>query len=879
MSTKTKAYFSAPVETVLRDFTIDPRQGLDAQRAGERREGHGANRLREARRKRAWVILYDQFKSALAIILTVAAIFSFGLGHLAEGIAIVAVILVNAGIGFISELRAVRSMEALQEKGSPTARVRREGSEKEIPIDEIVPGDIVLHEGGDLVAADMRVLEANALQVDESPLTGESVPVYKTADPVGEGASLAERKSMLYRGTTITNGSGMGVVVATGMDTELGRIAELAESAEEEVTPLEKRLERLGRRMAVLVVVAAAVIALAGLFAGQPTVLMIQTAIALGVAAIPEGLPIASTLALARGMRLMAKRNALINRLAAVESLGATDVIFTDKTGTLTENRMTLRQIVTAEGTLRVEDDGDGEQGSVLGRRVLEIGVLCNNAALDIDGEAVGDPTEIALIRAGRQFQIEREALLERYPEEREESFDPDVKMMATLHGDEDGFRVAVKGAPAAVLDVCNEYTTAGQETAGLSEEERRDWLEKAEALATDGLRVLAMAEKRVPDLGVNPYEGLCLVGLVGLLDPPREGVYESLDTCRRAGVTVVMVTGDAPATARAIGLETGLADEPEQTVLTGSDLGDFTDVAGEARERILNTRIFARVSPEQKLRLMEIYQEAGHVVAMTGDGVNDVPALKKADIGVAMGLRGTDAAREAADMVLKDDSFASIVAAIKQGRIIFGNIRKSVIFMLCTNIAEILVVATASLLGAPLPLRPLQILYLNVLTDVFPALALGLGRGSDRVMDDPPKKSEEAVLDRRHWIAIGIWGSIVAACVLAAFAWALYGLNLGEDRAITMSFVALGMSKLWFVLNLRDKDSTLFKNAILQNRWIWIAVGICILLLVAAVYMPGLSTVLKSHPLGVRDWGIVIGLSLVPMVAGQIYLAVRKPR
>lgn len=884
-SMSTDSFHSRRAEDVLQELEVDPVRGLALEEVKTRQERWGKNELEQAKGKSAWTILLDQFKSLLVVILAGASVLAFVSGRYAEGIAIVGVLVVNGAIGFVSEWRAVRSMEALRKLGKPSTRVLRDGKADEIAVAELVPGDMVLFEGGDMVPADLRVVEANSVVVDESPLTGESVPVPKDEEPVKGEALLAERSDMLFKGTTVVGGSGSGVVVATGMDTEIGNIAAMTAGAESEITPLEKRLNTLGTRLAVVSVSLAVIIALIGIWAGQPAMVMVQTAIALGVAAIPEGLPIVATIALARGMWMMARKQAIINRLTAVETLGSADVIFTDKTGTLTENRMALRKIRTASDELDAESPEIwkktlADDAYDIARRIMEIGVLCNNASLsEEEGELLGDPTEVALLEAGRGAGINREELLREMPEEREVPFDPEVMMMATYHRDGDGYRVAVKGAPRSILGACTAVAGSGGAHEDFDEDKRRTWKELADDLALEGLRVLGVAEKQVQSPNEEPYENLVLLGLAGLLDPPREDVEDALEACRAAGIEVVMVTGDSPPTASAIAGKTGLVpDEPEEaSALAGGEIKDPEDVTRKDRKRYLDESVFARVSPEQKLNLLSLYQEAGHTVAMTGDGINDVPALKKADIGVAMGKRGTDAAREAADMVLKDDAFPTIVAAVKQGRIIFANIRKSALFMLCTNAAEILAVAAASFAGAPLPLRPMQILYLNVLTDVFPALALGLGPGSDSVMRDRPRKRDTPILGKRHWLFVGGWSVFLATCVLVALGAGVKGLGLSEAEAVTTSFLTLGVGKLWFVFNLREPDSTVLDNNIVKNKWMWGALGVCGALLAAAVYVPGLSDVLGTRGIGMGAWGIVLVLSLLPMVAGQALLTVRR--
>lgn len=905
MTSEGKIYHSRTADEVLRQLGVDSDRGLTEGEVERRRERHGANQLRRAKRRSVWSIVLDQLKSVVLFILILAAVVAFATGRLPEGIALVAVVIVNGLIGFISEWRATRSMEALRTLGRQVARVRRDGQGQEVAAHELVPGDIVLLSGEDVVPADLRLVESSGLRVNEAVLTGESVPANKRTDPVEEDAPLAERSCMLYKGTGVSEGSAVAVVVSTGMDTELGRIAELAGGVEEEETPLQQNLDRLGRRLAYVALGAAGIIAVVGLLLGRPPYLMLETAIALGVAAVPEGLPIVATIALARGMWLMAQRQAVINRLKAVETLGSTGTIMSDKTGTLTENRMTVRRLVTPGRDHQLDlqpgrtEPLDPSQvpDDPLVRRMGEIGVLCSNASLgEIRevGDELGDPTEVALLEAGLGMGMTREELLEDRPEVREVSFDPDVMMMATFHRADDAYEVLVKGAPNAVLGACETVATAEGGETELSDEEREKWRERARELAGNGYRLLTMADRRTDNADEDPYQQLRLVGLVALFDPPREGVKASIDACQSAGIRVCMITGDRADTAFAIGRQTGVIDDPDAGVISGSELKNIEELSGDERQKVLNTQVFARVSPEQKLNLVSLFKDSGQTVAVTGDGVNDAPALKKADIGIAMGKRGTDAARQVADMILKDDAFSSIVAAVQQGRIIFDNIRKSVMFMLCTNLAEVMAVALAAFAHAPLPLRPLQILYLNVLTDVFPALALGVNRGSAKVMDRPPRDPRESVLTREHWRAIAGWSSLMAGCVLTGLILAsLLGIGGGggipipatgmeqeqQFAIVTISFLTLAFGKLWFVLNLRDPGTTIFDNDVVRNRWVGAAVGVCIVLLLMAVYVPGLSHVLKTRPPSTLGWILVLGLSAVPVVVGQVIRAAQVHR
>jgi len=885
--------WAVPWREVLEALHVSGDDGLGSSEVQKRRRAYGPNRLRGAESKNAWRILVEQFKSLIVLLLAVAAGLSFAFGEWVEGVAVAVVIAINTAIGFITELKAVRSMEALQRMGSVDAKVRREGQAKVIPAEKLVPGDIVLLAGGDVVTADLRLIEASRLQVNESALTGESVPVGKGVKPVAEGAPLAERSSIVFKGTAVTRGAGEGVVVATGMQTELGRISSLVEEAEEEVTPLEKRLKQLGRRLIWVTLGIAALVIAAGVVAGKEVLLMVEAGIALAVASVPEGLPIVATVALARGMWRMARRNALINHLSAVETLGATNVILTDKTGTLTENQMTAVQVGLDAGRVEVAGEGLETTGEFLrdGERIdpaddqalwhaLEAGVLCNDASLGQgDAEekrtAVGDPLEVALLVMGAKAGLERDQLLERKPEVREEAFDSDSKMMATFHEEDGRYRVAVKGALEAVIEASLRVLAPAGER-DLDDAEREAWQEQNARMAREGLRVLAVATKVVDDPDEAPYEDLTFLGLIGLLDPPREEVRPAIEAALGAGVRVVMVTGDQPATARNVAQAVGLVEDQDAEAIHGADLEEPDRLTPEERQRVLQAPIFARVSPKQKLDLIAAHQDEGYVVAMTGDGVNDAPALKKADIGVAMGQRGTQVAREAADMVLRDDAFSTIVVAIEQGRAIFGNIRKFVLYLLSCNVAEVMIVALASMVNAPLPIQPLQILFLNLVTDVFPALALGMGKGDPTVMDRPPRDPQEPIMTRHHWLEVGGYGLAITISVLGGFALALTRLGMNEARAVTLSFLSLALAQLWHVFNMRDRGTHLIRNDITRNLYVWGALVLCVALLLVAVYVPGLARLLGVVDPGTGGWALALGMSLVPLVIGQTLKQVR---
>ncbi len=855
--------WALPAAEVAAALGVDPALGLPEDEAARRLEATGPNRLREGRRASGWRIFFRQFEGLTTLLLAAAGVAAFAFGEGAEGVAIVAVLALNSAIGFVTELRAVRSIEALRRLGIALTRVRRAGRVLEVAAEELVPGDIILIEAGDLVTADLRLLSASRLQSDESQLTGESLPVDKGADPVPAATGVADRTSLLHKGTPVVRGSGEGVVVATGMATELGRIAALVAQARGERTPLEERIERLGRALAFLALGIAAVTTVAGVLSGRGLFLMIETGVALAVAAIPEGLPIVATLALARGMWRMVRRQALVNRLAAVETLGAVTLICTDKTGTLTENRMTLTRIAVAAG-----DFAPGAEEPAV-REALEAGVLCGNASLgaslDPLAGASGDPLELALLEAGSRAGLDRAALLARWPEVREEAFDPATRMMATFHrgGSGGALRVVVKGAPEAVLAA-----------SGLGEEERRRWLERNHDLARQGFRILGLAAKAASSPDESPYDGLTWLGLAALEDPPRPEAREAIGACRRAGIRVVMVTGDQVATARAVASAVGLGAEAD--VVSGAELRQAVTGSPEEKRRALAAGIFARVDPEQKLDLIALHQETGAVVAMTGDGVNDAPALRKADVGVAMGLRGSQVAKEAADVVLKDDSFATLVAAIHQGRVIFSNIRRFIFYLLSCNTAEVMVVGVASLIAVPLPILPLQLLFLNLVTDVFPALALGLGEGDARVMERPPRDPAEPLLARRHWAAITGYAALMAGAVFGALAWASR-LGMDAGSSVTVTFLTLAFAQLWHVFNVRGRRSSLLAREVAGNPYVWGALLLCTALLLLAVYVPPVARALRLVDPGARGWGVVAVMSLLPLAAGTV-LRGRKP-
>jgi len=877
--------YSGSYDDALAVLDVDSKTGLTTQEATRRQQTYGENLIRQRKSRTLFSLLADQFRSVIVWLLSAAALLSFAVGDIPEAIAIACVLLINTLIGFVTSWKAIRSMEALYRMVAVIARVRRNGRSELLPVRELTPGDIVLLEGGDIVPADIRLLEAANLYCDESSLTGESLPVQKTVRALAADTLVADRTNMGFKGASVVRGSGVGVVTSIGLETELGRIAALARSASSEAHPLEKRLDKLGQTLVWVAFGLSALIALVGYLRGLGLADMIETAIALAVAAVPEGLPVVATLALARGMLRMARRNTLIARLSAVETLGATTIILTDKTGTLTENRMTVVGLLLEGRDIDVEEDLSEKiltDDKVL-RMALEIGVLCNTAEIPDavapgKPDGVGDPMELALLNVANVVGVRPDLDPSDRPEVAKHAFDFRCKMMATVHKTESGFFTAVKGAPEAVLSHAEKVLTS-KGTQELTDIDRENWLARVEAAARKGYRLLGVASKETLTSDGMPYTSLTLVGFVCLQDPLRDDVQEAIAQCQNAGVRVVMMTGDHIATASEIAAQAGLADDGRVVALSERDLkgmekGEFRD---DLREKLLKADVFARVSPESKLRLVEFYQKVGHVVAMTGDGVNDAPALKKADIGIAMGQRGTQVARDAAEMVLKDDAFSSIIAAMQQGRVIFGNIRRFVIYLMSCNFSEILVVGIAILAGMPAPLIPLQILFLNIVTDVFPAFALGLGEGDASVMNQPPRDPKKPIVEKRHWLEITVFGGLITLSTLGAYWASLDYFHMPTGDATTIAFLTLALAQLWHVFNMRDLTEPKIANSVTKNPFIWAALALCVGLLASAFYTPILANIMMLSALNSFQLLLAVCASLLPLFLGQIWLLLKE--
>ena len=809
--------------------------GLDPAEVERRRAEHGPNELPEGRKRSLLRMAFDQLADLMILVLLAAAVVAGVVGEPSDTFAIVLIVLLNAVIGFVQEYRAEKAMEALRQMAAPFARVRRGGAQQDVPSAELVPGDLVLLEAGNIVPADLRLVESARLSVAEAALTGESHPIEKALDVLDDPAlSLGDRANMAWKGTMVAAGRGSGVVVAIGSQTELGRIAQLLDSADEVKTPLQKRLARFGGRLAVLVLVVCAGVFAAGLARGEPPALMFLTAVSLAVAAIPEALPAVVAISLALGASRMAKQNALVRRLPAVETLGSVTTICTDKTGTLTQNKM-LAEAFWEPGE---------EQSPTVG--LLEAMALVNDAVWDSAGALSGDPTETALVEAAQAHGQDPTALREALPRVAELPFDSTRMRMATVHAVDGGFRVLVKGAPEAVLPECGDAAES---------------LAKAEELAAQGLRVLAFAERRLEtlpeDLSTIERE-LSLLGLVGLMDPPREEAQGAVAECKAAGIVPVMITGDHPATARAIAVRLGILEEGGR-VLNGTELAALNDEDFAAQ--VGEIRAFARVDPGQKIRIVRALQATGQFVAMTGDGVNDAPALKRADIGVSMGEGGTDVAREASHMVLLDDNFATIVLAVREGRRIFDNIRRFVLYTMSSNAGEILTISVAPFLGLPIPLLPIHILWINLLTDGLPGLALAAERAEPGVMSRPPRPPDESIFAGGLWQHIVWVGLVIAVLCLGVQAWAI---RSGSDHAQSMVFTVLCLSQLGHVMAIRSDRESLLRIGVFTNKPLIAAVVGTALLQLATLYLPFLNPIFKTTPLPLSELLLCLGLSSV---------------
>ena len=920
-------WHALPIGDVLKDLDVQD-EGLSSEEAARRLSKYGENQLQEAPRPTFWQMLWEQLNNFVVIMLVVASIISAVLGDYVEAAAIMAIVVLNAILGIVQESRAEEALAALQKLAAPDAQVIRDGRRQVIPARKLVPGDIILLEAGNYVPADVRLLETMNLKVEEAALTGESVPVQKVNDLVEEDASLGDRKNSAFMSTLVSYGRGKGVVTGTGMKTQIGLIASMIQGIHTEETPLQKRLDQLGKTLGWAALIICGLVFGIGWIRGYDPLEMFIVAVSLAIAAVPEGLPAVVTISLALGMREMVKRHALIRRLASVETLGSATVICSDKTGTLTQNEMTVTQISVDGKDIFVTGTGYAPQGQFqingdtiaiheypAATTALWVGALNNDALLEHNQDGthkmIGDPTEGAIIVAAAKADKEYQELNKDYPRVQEIPFDSVRKRMTTIHEVrdpqtkdfspfktedlvKDWYVVAVKGAPDVLLELCQQYQTFDDKRSAMTDDVRERIRVANDQMASKALRVIAVAYKVVKELPeeLTPEtveNDLIFTGLVGMIDPPRTEVSDSLSMAAKAGIRTIMITGDYPQTARAIAESIGLI-KPKQQVITGTELSQMTDQS--LREKIKSVNVFARVSPEHKMRIVDALQSHGEVVAMTGDGVNDAPAIKRSDIGVAMGITGTDVAKETADMVLTDDNYTSIVSAVEQGRVIYSNIRKFVFFLLSSNVAEIMIIFLATLAGLPTPLTAIQLLWLNLVTDGAPALALAMEKGDPDIMEQKPRAKDEPIINRTMGIGIIVQTFAQTGAVLMAFGLGLlWHLEAGAtvsgnpltyilqhdwrgvdvQTAETMAFLTLSLAELFRAYTVRSERASLFRIKVFSNKYMQVAVALSIILLLLVANVPFLQPIFNTHFLSGTEWLVVLGLALIPAVAEEI--------
>jgi len=879
-------------EKVSSKLSTDLEKGLSSELAKERLKSHGYNELISKEGPTIWQMLLSQFQDFLVLILIGASLVSALIGEVTDSVVIILIVVLNATLGVVQEFKANKALEALKKMAAQEAKVIRDGKIIEIPARELVPGDLVILEAGNYVPADLRLVESVNLKIEEASLTGESVPVEKNAEIVfNNDVPLGDRSNSAFMSTVVTYGRGKGIVVETGMNTEIGLIAEMLESYEEESTPLQKKLAELGKILGIASLAICGIVFILGLIRGVPILEMFMTAVSLAVAAIPEGLPAIVTIVLALGMQRMVKRHSIIKKLHAVETLGSTTVICSDKTGTLTQNEMTAQKVFVNGNVYSISGEGYKTQGefTLNGKTIdpladpdlkmlLTIGALCNDAKLEESGSdgdktcrIIGDPTEGCLVVGAAKACMCLEELNKSRPRLQEIPFDSDRKRMTTFHPYEDGYIACIKGAPDVMLNLSNRILKNG-EILDLTEADREQILEINHEMASQALRVLAFAFKLENELPKDPKpeeveKDMIFVGLVGMIDPARPEAKEAIEICKQAGIRPVMITGDYKDTAEAIARDLGMLDETSK-VLTGTDLDAMSDE--ELVAVADQVSVYARVSPVHKLRIVEAIKQNNHIVAMTGDGVNDAPALKKADIGVAMGITGTDVAKETADMILTDDNFASIVAAVEEGRVIYANIRKFVFFLLSCNIAEILIIFVAMLVGLPIPLKPIQLLWLNLLTDAFPALALGMEAKEPDIMEKPPRNPNEPIMDHRMKVQIAIQSIFMTMAVLGVFTFAL-NTSSNLQVAQTYAFATLIFSELLRAYTSRSETLSVFKIGVFSNKYMVGGTFISFLLLLLVIYVPALREIFDTVKLSIYDWDIIVLFGMIPFIAAEV--------
>lgn len=870
-------FYDMSVDAVTDFLKTNLSKGLSSAEAAERLKRDGYNEFRKVKHPSLLAKFVAQFKSFMIIVLLISAVISGVVGYMnGEGVTdafiILAIVIINALIGVFQENKAEKSLDALERMSAPQCKVRRDGDVKVIEARELVVGDVVVVEAGDVVPADIRLTEVANLQVQEASLTGESVPVDKNVFAVASDATIGDRTDMIYSSCSVTYGRGEGVVVAVGEMTEVGKIAAMLQSVPELQTPMQKRLDQLGKILAVTALLICLVIFIVGALYGNNLFVMFMTAISLAVAAIPEGLPAVSTIVLAVGVQRLAKRNAIVRNLPSVETLGSTTIICSDKTGTLTQNKMTVTEVY-AEGEWFVVDKYDQRM-----QQLLEVAVLANDASYSdaMFTKSVGDPTEVALLDVGRKHNVLQMNICKSMPRVAELPFDSERKLMTTVHALSGGeFFVAVKGGLDEILSCCSSVVVNAKKHQ-MTEADKEKIIAVNCEMAGRALRVLAMAYKKINALSddmVNSAQlesELTFVGMVGMIDPPRIEVRDAIAQCRRAGIKPVMITGDHKITAATIARSLGILDKGDK-VLTGAEVESMSNE--ELFAIAPQVSVFARVAPEHKSRIVRAYQLNNNVVAMTGDGVNDAPALKLANIGVAMGITGTDVSKEASDVVLADDNFATIVSSVKEGRRIYANLLKDIQFMLAANLGEVLTLFVAVICNWAAPLFPIHILWVNLVTDSLPALALSVDPADDDIMDNPPIDPNQGIMTKSFVVRLILQGCLVAFGSLMAY---YIGLQQSLDVARTMTFATVVFSQMTLILSIRSGNH-FFTKGLFANRWLWGAIAVVISLMLIVMLIPALQTLFHVVPLTSVQWWCIIGLSFVPMVVVEVVKFVQR--
>ncbi|EJT6663667.1 calcium-transporting P-type ATPase, PMR1-type [Clostridium perfringens] len=859
---------------ILQELNVDEKNGLSSTEALRRLEKYGKNKLETKKKKTLFKQFLSQLKDVMIYILIIAAMISAFLGEISDALIILLVIIINAVIGVIQESKAEKTLDALKELSTPKALVKRDGSLKEILSEDIVPGDIVIIDAGRYIPGDLRLIDTANLKIEESAFTGESVPSEKDASFLPDKEiPIGDQNNMAFMSTLATYGRGVGVVVGTGMNTEIGKIAKMIEQEENDETPLQKKLSELGKILGFLAVGICILIFIISFFQGRDLLEMFLTSISLAVAAIPEGLPAIVAIVLALGVQRMVKKNAIIRKLPAVETLGSVSIICSDKTGTLTQNKMTVTTVYTNDSYIKESEFNLNDNESKL---LVDCMVLCNDATYS-EKSQTGDPTEIALLESPFKLNILKEKLEKEFKRIDEIPFDSDRKLMTTVNlVDDKKARVFTKGALDSILSICNKISVNGK-LLDFSKEYKAKVLENSNIMSDKALRVLAFAYKDISKENIvldSLEKDLVFIGMVGMIDPPRLEVKDSIKLCKSAGITPVMITGDHKNTAFAIANELGIAEDISQAI-TGHEIDKFKEE--EFNEKIINYRVFARVSPEHKVKIVKAFKSHGNIVSMTGDGVNDAPSLKAADIGVAMGITGTDVSKGASDMILTDDNFSTIVSAVEEGRKIYLNIKKSIVFLLSCNLGEILTLFTAILLNWNSPLQPIHILWVNLITDSFPALALGVDKTKEDVMNNPPRNPKESIFIKSDKIQLIINGVLIGGITLFAFK---LGERLYADSLIhaqTMAFVVLSVSQLFLSLSLRSNTKSAFSLGIFSNKYLVYSILLGIFLQVIIISISFIANIFKVTPLLLYDWIVVILVSLIPFAINEILKLFRK--